>query len=82
MAQNELALERGIKSDILESFIDGLKGLFEEHYIDVPEEKYDLLADMEDQIGELKAKIDEQVAANVELTKQVNEAKQIGRAHV
>ena len=75
MAQNELALERGIKSDILESFIDGLKGLFEEHYIDVPEEKYDLLADMEDQIGELKAKIDEQVAANVELTKQVNEAK-------
>jgi len=75
MTQNEIALERGIKSDILESFVDGLKGLFEEHYIDVPEEKYDLLADMEETIGELKAKIDEQVAANIELTKSVNEAK-------
>ena len=75
MTQNEIALERGIKSDILESFVDGLKGLFEEHYIDVPEEKYDLLGDMETQIGELKAKIDEQVAANIALTKSVNEAK-------
>jgi hypothetical protein len=75
MTQNEIALERGIKSDILESFVDGLKGLFEEHYIDVPEEKYDLLADMEDQIDTLKTKIDEQVAANVELTKSINEAK-------
>ena len=88
MAQNELALERGIKSDILESFVEGLKGLFEEHYIDVPEEKYDLLGEMEETIGDLKSKIDEQVAANVELTKQVNEAKRneivkkIGRAHV
>lgn len=75
MAQNEIALERGIKSDILESFVDGLKGLFEEHYIDVPAEKYDLLGEMETQISELKTKIDEQVAANVELTKSVNEAK-------
>jgi len=75
MTQNEIALERGIKSDILESFVDGLKGLFEEHYIDVPEEKYDLLGDMEDQISALKSKIDEQVAANIELTKSINEAK-------
>jgi hypothetical protein len=75
MTQNEIALERGIKSDILESFVDGLKGLFEEHYIDVPEEKYDLLGEMEETIGELKSKIDEQVAANVELTKSINEAK-------
>ena len=75
MTQNEIALERGIKSDILESFVDGLKGLFEEHYIDVPEEKYDLLGDMEDKISELTTKIDEQVAANIALTKSVNEAK-------
>jgi Fe2+ transport system protein B len=75
MTQNEIALERGIKSDILESFVDGLKGLFEEHYIDVPEEKYDLLGEMETEISDLKSKIDEQVAANVELTKSVNEAK-------
>lgn len=75
MKENEIALERGIKSDILESFVDGLKGLFEEHYIDVPEEKYDLLGEMEETIGELKSKIDEQVAANIELTKTINEAK-------
>ena len=75
MTQNEIALERGIKSDILESFVDGLKGLFEEHYIDVPEEKYDLLGEMEETISGLKSKIDEQVAANVELTKSISEAK-------
>lgn len=75
MTQNEIALERGIKSDILESFVNGLKGLFEEHYIDVPEEKYDLLGEMEETISELNSKIDEQVAANVKLTKTVNEAK-------
>jgi hypothetical protein len=73
MKENEIALERGIKSDILESFVDGLKGLFEEHYIDVPEEKYDLLGEMEETISELKSKIDEQVAANVELNKLINE---------
>jgi hypothetical protein len=75
MAQNEIALERGVKNDILESFVDGLKGLFEEHYIDIPEEKYDLLGEMEETISELEAKINEQVAANVELTKVVSEAK-------
>ena len=75
MTQNEIALDRGIKSDILEGFVEGLKGLFEEHYIDIPEEKYDLLGEMENTIDELKSKIDEQVAANVELTKTVNEAK-------
>jgi hypothetical protein len=75
MEQNEIALERGIKSDILEGFVGGLKGLFEEHYIDIPEEKYDLLGEMEETIAELESKINEQVAANVELTKTVNEAK-------
>jgi len=75
MEENELALERGIKSDILEGFVAGLKDLFEEHYIDVPEEKYDLLGEMEETIAELESKINEQVAANVALTKQVNESK-------
>ena len=75
MEENELALERGIKSDILEGFVAGLKDLFEEHYIDVPEEKYDLLGEMEETIAELESKINEQVAANVELTKAVNESK-------
>ena len=73
MAQNELALERGIKSDILEGFVDGLKDLFQEHYIDVPEEKFDVLGAMEDRIEELEEKINEQVAINVEMSKVISE---------
>lgn len=75
MAQNEIALERGIKSEILESFVAGMKSLFEEHYIDVPEEKYDVLGDMEDHISDLEAKLNEQVSANIELSKTIAEAK-------
>jgi len=74
MAQNEIALERGIKSEILESFVSGMKSLFEEHYIDVPEEKYDLLGEMEDKVSELEAKLNEQVAANIDLSKTIAEA--------
>ena len=75
MAQNEIALERGIKSDILEGFVSGLKDLFEEHYIDIPEEKFDLVGSLEEQVEELEAKLNEQVAANVELSKSISEAK-------
>ncbi len=74
IAQNELALENGIKSEIVESFINGMKGLFEEHYIDVPAEKYDILGEMEQTIGSLESKLDEQLAANVALTKQIAES--------
>jgi hypothetical protein len=75
MEQNEIALERGIKSEILESFVAGLKTVFEEHYIEVPEEKFDVLADMEDKVAALEAKLNEQVEANVELSKTIAEAK-------
>ena len=74
IAQNELALENGIKSEIVESFINGMKGLFEEHYIDVPAEKYDVLGEMEQTIAALESKLDEQVAANVELSKSIAES--------
>lgn len=72
--QNEIALESGMKSEILEGFVSGLKGLFEEHYIDIPEEKFDVLGALEEQNAELQAKLDEQVAANVEMAKVINEA--------
>lgn len=72
---NEIALENGMKSEILESFVNGMKGLFEEHYIDVPEEKFDVLSAQEEAIAELQAKLDEQLQANVELAKVINEAK-------
>ena len=77
IAQNEIALEHGMKSEILEGFVAGLKGLFEEHYIDIPEEKFDVLGSLEEQVEELEAKLNEQVAANVELNKVVAESKRI-----
>ena len=75
IAQNELALERGMKSEILEGFVSGLKNLFEEHYIDIPEEKFDVLGALEESVEELETKLNETVAANIELTKTVNELK-------
>ena len=73
MEQNEIALESGIKSDILEGFVSGLKGLFEEHYIDIPQEKVDVLGNMESHIEELTAKLDESLASQVELSKKLGE---------
>lgn len=64
---NALAVENGLRTDIAESFINGMKNLFAEHYIDVPEEKYDVLGEMQAQLEEVSAKLDEQIAANVEL---------------
>jgi len=75
MAQNEIALDRGMKSEVLESFVTGMKSLFEEHYIDVPEERYDVLGEMEIHIEELEAKLNEQVATNIEMSKTIAEQK-------
>lgn len=74
MSNNELALESGMKAEILEGFVGGLKGLFEEHYIDVPEERFDVLGSMEEHIQELEEKLNEQVAANIEMSKVISEA--------
>ena len=70
MKENELALERGIKGEIAEDFISGLKKLFEDHYIDVPDEKYNVLEDQASKIEELNKKLNESVARNVELSKE------------
>jgi hypothetical protein len=67
LEENKLAVENGLRNDITESFINGMKNLFAEHYIDVPEEKYDVLGEMQTEIATLKAKLDEQLSANVEL---------------
>jgi hypothetical protein len=75
IAQNELALERGMKSEIVEGFISGLKGLFQEHYIDIPEEKFDVLGALEEQVATLEEKLNEQVAVNVEMNKTLGALK-------
>ena len=75
MKENELALERGIKGEIAEDFISGLKKLFEEHYISVPDEKYDVLEDQASKIDSLQKKLDEEIEKNVELNKENSESK-------
>jgi len=72
---NELAVERGLKSEITEDFIVSLKKVFEEHYIDVPEDKYDVMAEQQSKIDELNEKLNEQIEKNAETAKLVNEAK-------
>jgi hypothetical protein len=69
MKENEIAIERGLKGEIAEDFISGLKSLFEEHYIDVPDEKYDILGSQSDKIDELEAKLNEQIEKTAELKK-------------
>tara|TARA_Y100001935_G_scaffold64383_1_gene54042 strand:- start:641 stop:1696 length:1056 start_codon:yes stop_codon:yes gene_type:complete len=73
MKENELAVERGIRTEIAEDFITGLKSLFKEHYIDVPEEKYNVLDDLTNQTKDLEGKLNEQIEKNVNLTKEVSE---------
>jgi len=74
MKENELAVERGIRTEIAEDFITGLKGLFKEHYIDVPEEKYNVLDDLTGQVKDLEDKLNEQIEKNVNLSKDVSES--------
>ena len=69
MKENEIALERGIKGEIAEDFITGLKKLFAEHYIDVPDERYNVLEDQASKIESLEKKLNEQIEKNVELNK-------------
>ena len=69
MKENEIALERGIKGEIAEDFITGLKKLFAEHYIDIPDERYNVLEDQANKIESLEKKLNEQIEKNVELNK-------------
>jgi len=73
MKENTLAVERGIKGEIAEDFISGLKKLFEDHYIDVPDEKYNVLEDQASKIEDLEKKLNEQIEKNVELNKENGE---------
>ena len=77
MKENELAVERGIRTEIAEDFITGLKGLFKEHYIDVPEEKYNVLDDLTNQVKDLEGKLNEQIEKNVNLSKEVSESTKV-----
>ena len=74
MEQNQVAIDRGIRNEITEDFIAGLKGLFEEHYISIPDDKIEVVEGMADQIREMEERLDEQVKANVKLQNRLNES--------
>jgi hypothetical protein len=74
VSENQLAIENGIKSEMTESFLAGMKGLFEEHYVTIPEEKYDVLHNMVDKLDEMETKLNEQIQKNISLNKRLAEA--------
>ena len=75
MKENELALENGLRTEIAEDFMAGLKVLFKEHYIEVPEEKYDVIGELQAKAAELESKLDEAIGHNVDLNKEVTSLK-------
>ena len=72
--ENALAVEAGLKSEITESFLDGMKSLFEDHYVTIPEEKYDVLESMVDKLDEMEGKLNEQIERNVALNRRLAES--------
>jgi len=75
MKENELAVEKGIRSELVEDFMTGLKNLFTEHYIDIPEEKVDLVDDLFEKVEELEQKLDESINTSVDIKKELAEYK-------
>ena len=75
MNDNELALENGVKLEIFESFVSNMRNVFEQHNIELPEEKYDVVGELAEEVEAAKASLDEQVAANIALFEELNEMK-------
>jgi len=77
MKENELAIDVGLRAEITEDFIDGLRNLFVEHYIDIPEDKVDVVNEMAEKVAELEAQLNEQINTNIDLSKELNEQRKI-----
>ena len=72
--ENALAIETGLKEELTESFLGGLKQLFEEHYVEIPEEKYDVLESMVEKLDDMETKLNEQIERNIQLNKRLSES--------
>jgi hypothetical protein len=72
--ENTLAVEQGLKTELTESFLSGMKGLFEEHYVTIPEDKYDVLESMVEKLDDMETKLNEQIEKNVGLNKRLGES--------
>jgi len=74
MEENALVIEHGLKTEMTESFLQGMKGLFEEHYVSIPEDNYDVLESMVEKLDEMETKLNEQIEKNVSLNKRLAES--------
>ena len=74
MQENALVIEQGLKTEMTESFLQGMKGLFEDHYVSIPEDKYDVLESMVEKLDEMETKLNEQIEKNVSLNKRLAES--------
>ena len=72
--ENTLAVEQGLKTELTESFLSGMKGLFEEHYVQIPEDKYDVLESMVEKLDDMETKLNEQIEKNVALNSRLGES--------
>ena len=72
--ENALAVEQGLKTDMTESFLSGMRGLFEEHYVSIPEEKYDVLESMVEKLDDMETKLNEQIEKNIGLNSRLGES--------
>jgi len=77
MKENEIAIEKGLRAEIVEDFIGGLRNLFIEHYIDIPADKVDVVEELTTRVEELEASLNEQITHGIELKKELNEQKKI-----
>ena len=73
-SENALAVEQGLKTDMTESFLNGMRSLFEEHYVTIPEEKYDVLESMVEKLDDMETKLNEQIEKNVSLNSRLGES--------
>ena len=74
IAENQLAVEAGLKEEMTESFISGIKSLFEEHYVTIPEDKYDVLESMVEKLDDMETKLNEQIDKNISLNQRLSES--------
>ena len=74
MTDNQIAVESGLKTEMTDSFLNGMKSLFEEHYVSVPEEKYDVIESMVDKLDEMEGKLNEQIEKNIALNRRLAES--------
>ena len=74
MSENQLAVESGLKTEMTDSFLTGMKSLFEDHYVTIPEEKYDVINNMVDKLDEMENKLNEQINKNIALNKRLAES--------